>query len=119
MSAPETHAAIIAEMRSAHSPFSFVYERVVGLDPIPIFADSGDAPKVPRFERETVARLADRLEAAHKREMDEVATFINKYLEDSALDPKAHNWLIRNGYQDISYQADTFGQEIVKEGDST
>ena len=59
-----------------------------------------------------------RLEVAHKREMDEAATFINKYLEDAALDPKAHNWLIRNGYQDASYQADTFGQEIVKEGDA-
>lgn len=59
-----------------------------------------------------------RLEASHEREMDEAATFINKYLEDSALDPKAHNWLIRNGYQDASYQADIFGQEILKEGDA-
>ena len=119
MSAPETHAAIIAEMRSAHSPFPFVYARVVGRDSILFFADSEDAPKVLRFERVTTAALAARLEAAHKREMDEAATFINKYLEDAALDPKAHNWLIRNGYQDASYQADTFGQEIVKEGDST
>ena len=59
-----------------------------------------------------------RLEADHKCEMDEAAAFINEYLEDSALDPKAHNWLIRNGYQDTSYQADVFGQEIVKEGGS-
>lgn len=116
MSAPETHAAIIAEMRSAHSPFPLVYERVVGLDPIPLFDDVKGTPKVPRFERVTVARLADRLEAAHKREMDKTATFITEYLDTSPLDPKAHNWLIRNGYRDISYQGSIFGQEIVKEG---
>lgn len=73
MSAPETHAAIIAEMRSAHPPFPFVYARLVGRDPILFFADSEDAPKVPRLERVTVARLADRLEAARKIEMDEAA----------------------------------------------
>lgn len=59
-----------------------------------------------------------RLEAAHKLELNEAATFVNKYLEDAALDSKAHNWLIRNGYQDTSYQADIFGQDIVKEGDA-
>lgn len=59
-----------------------------------------------------------RLEAALKREIYEAVPFVNKYLEDAALNPKAHNWLIRNGYQDASYQADIFGQEIVKEGDA-
>lgn len=115
MSAPETHAAIIAEMRNAHSPFPLVYMRVVGREPIPFLADVEEAPKMPRFERVTVACLADRLEAAHKREMDGAAEHVLDCLQRTPLDPKAHNWLIRNGYKDISYQADVFGQEIVNE----
>ena len=50
-----------------------------------------------------------------KCEMDEAAEHIRDYLQEIPTYPKAHNWLIRNGYQDTSYQADVFGQEIHKE----
>lgn len=51
-----------------------------------------------------------------KCEMDEAAEHIRDYLQEIPTYPKAHNWLIRNGYQDTSYQADIYGQEIHKEG---
>ena len=51
-----------------------------------------------------------------KCEMQEAAELINCYLQEIPLNPKAHNWLIRNGYKDESYQADVYGQEIHKEG---
>lgn len=60
-----------------------------------------------------------RLEAAHKREMDEAADHIQDYLQEIPMYSKAHNWLIRNGYRDTSYQSSIFGQKIVKEGDLT
>ena len=50
-----------------------------------------------------------------KCEMQEAAELINCYLQEIPLNPKAHNWLIRNGYKDESYQADIYGQEIHKE----
>ena len=49
-----------------------------------------------------------------KKEMDEAAEYINDYLQEIPLFPKAHNWLIRNGYKDESYQNDIYGQEIVE-----
>ena len=55
-----------------------------------------------------------RLEAAHKRELDEADLHITDFLNDCSVNRKAHNWLIRNGYKDESYQADVFGQEIVE-----
>lgn len=51
-----------------------------------------------------------------KCEMQEAAELITCYLQEIPLNPKAHNWLIRNGYKDESYQADIYGQEIHKEG---
>lgn len=51
-----------------------------------------------------------------KCEMDEAAEHIQDYLQEIPTYPKAHNWLIRNGYQDTSYQADIYGQEIHEEG---
>lgn len=50
-----------------------------------------------------------------KCEMQEAAELINCYLQEIPLNPKAHNWLIRNGYKDESYQADIYAQEIHKE----
>ncbi len=49
-----------------------------------------------------------------KNEMDKAAEFINYYLQEIPLSREAHNWLIRNGYKDESYQSDIFGQEIVE-----
>lgn len=111
--ATETHADIIEEIRTAWTPLTYLYKRRIDKED-PGLLDCYGLPVV-LLQEVTTAELADRLEAAHKLELDEAATFINKYLEDSALDPKAHNWLIRNGYQDASYQADIFGQVIVKE----
>lgn len=117
MSAPETHADIIEEIRTACMPLPYLYKRRIDKED-PGLLDCYGLPVV-LLQEVTTEELADRLEAAHKLELGEAATFINKYLEDSALDPKAHNWLIRNGYQDTSYQADIFGQEIVKEDSVT
>ena len=117
MSAPETHADIIEEIRTAFTPLSYLYKRRMDKGD-PGLLDCYGLPVV-LLQDVTTAELADRLEAALKREIYEAVKFVNKYLEDAALDPKAHNWLIRNGYQDASYQADIFGQEIVKEGGET
>ena len=48
----------------------------------------------------------------YKAELDEAAQHINAYLGEVPLNPSAHNWLIRNGYRDESYQAEIYGQEI-------
>lgn len=50
-----------------------------------------------------------------KKEMDEAAEYINDYLQEIPSCPKAHNWLIRNGYKDESYQETLYGQELVKD----
>lgn len=114
--ATETHADIIEEIRTACTPLTYLYKRRVDKED-PELLDCYGLPVV-LLQEVTTAELADRLEAALKREIYEAVKFVNEYLEDAALNPKAHNWLIRNGYQDTSYQADIFGQEIVKEGDS-
>ena len=111
--ATETHADIIEEIRTAWTPLTYLYKRRIDKED-PGLLDCYGLPVV-LLQEVTTAELADRLEAAHKLELDEAATFINKYLEDSALDPKAHNWLIRNGYQAASTQDDIFGQVNVKE----
>lgn len=49
-----------------------------------------------------------------KKEMDEAAGYINEFLDEMPLRYEPHNWLIRNGYKDESYQSGTFGQEIYK-----
>ena len=70
---------------------------------------------VPRMTIQTWLNLASRLKAAYKREMDEAAEHINNYLQEISANPEPHNWLIRNGYKDESYQECLFGQEIVKD----
>lgn len=60
------------------------------------------------------ARAAlDRMKSMYKKEMDEAAEHINNYLEEIPTNPRVHNWLMRNGYKDESYQADVFGQGKV------
>lgn len=56
-----------------------------------------------------------RREADYKREMDEAAEHINDYLQEIPTMARPHNWLIRNGYKDTSYQASVYGQEIYEE----
>ena len=62
-----------------------------------------------------IARLlreyADRVERASKREMDEAAEFINDYLQEIPVSRKPHDWLVRNGYTDTSYQNAVFAEE--------
>lgn len=67
-----------------------------------------DADKMEVINRLTVenARL--------KQEMNEAAEHINDYLQEIPCYPKAHNWLIRNGFKDESYQECFYGQEIVE-----
>ena len=50
-----------------------------------------------------------------KAEMDEAAEHITWYLGEIPLQPEPHNWLIRNGYKDTSYQECIYGQEIYTE----
>lgn len=45
--------------------------------------------------------------------LDEAASFINEFLDEMPLQKEAHNWLIRNGYKDTSYQGDFWGPEVV------
>lgn len=61
-------------------------------------------------EHERLVAENDRM----KKEMDEAAGYINEFLDEMPFRYDAHNWLIRNGYKDESYQAGTFGQEIYK-----
>lgn len=49
-----------------------------------------------------------------RKEMDEAAEHINNYLQEIPANPRAHNWLIRNGYKDLSYQESVYGQEIAE-----
>lgn len=86
-----------------------------------IIAEMRRADVVP-FEKlnDNYSWLANRIEAAAarmKREMDEAAEYINLYLGEIPLKPEPHNWLIRNGYKNESYQESFFGQEI-EEGDN-
>jgi hypothetical protein len=46
--------------------------------------------------------------------MDEAARFVNDFLQETSTNYKAHNWLIRNGYKDESYQESVYGQEIYE-----
>jgi hypothetical protein len=55
-----------------------------------------------------ILEWADRIEAAVKREMDEAAEFIDDYLREIPVYRPPHDWLIRNGYKDTSYQNDIF-----------
>lgn len=90
---PETDenlAAILAEMRKAVVPM------ICG------------RPKIEAVSIRDVLQWADRIEAAVKREMDEAAEFINDYLNEIPVYHPPHDWLIRNGYKDTSYQNDIF-----------
>lgn len=61
-------------------------------------------------ERERLVAENTRL----KKEMDEAARFVNDFLQETSTNYKAHNWLIRNGYKDESYQESIYGQEIYE-----
>ena len=74
-----------------------------------------DTSEIMRKRDEEKMEVINRLTAENARlkiEMDEAAEHINDYLQEIPLFPKAHNWLIRNGYKDESYQSDIYGQEI-------
>ncbi len=47
-------------------------------------------------------------EERYQRELAEAAGYINDYLQEIPLYRPAHDWLIRNGFQDTSYQNDIF-----------
>lgn len=47
-------------------------------------------------------------EEHYQRELAEAAEYINDYLQEIPLYRPAHDWLIRNGFQDTSYQNDIF-----------
>ena len=46
--------------------------------------------------------------AAERKEKAAAAELINTMLDDLPLMPEAHDWLIRNGFKDESYQAATW-----------
>ena len=89
----ETYPAILAEMRKAVVPM------VCG------------RPKIESVTIRDVLQWADRIEAAVKREMDEAAEFINDYLQEIPVCRPPHDWLVRNGYTDTSYQNAVFAEE--------
>lgn len=64
---------------------------------------------------EELNTLANSIETVWKREMDEAAEHVNVLLQEIPTNPRPHNWLIRNGYKDESYQECFFGQEIYDE----
>ena len=64
--------------------------------------------------RSVLLELVDRVERASKREMDEAAEFINDYLQEIPLFRPPHDWLVRNGYTDTSYQNGVFAEEKEK-----
>ena len=47
-------------------------------------------------------------EERYQRELAEAADYINDYLQEIPLYRPAHDWLIRNGFEDTSYQNDIF-----------
>jgi len=47
-------------------------------------------------------------EERYQRELAEAAEHINDYLQEIPLYRPAHDWLIRNGFEDTSYQNDFF-----------
>ena len=75
MKEQETHADIIAEMRGARTEFPFVY--LIGEPDTPEVIDYKTKeiiePRKINIRRVTVKELADRLEAAHKREAGDAA----------------------------------------------
>ena len=76
-----------------------------------------DTSDVMRMKDEDKMEVINRLTVENsrlKKEMDEAAEHINLYLQEIPTNPQAHNWLIRNGYKDESYQSDIYGQEIVE-----
>lgn len=85
----ETADAIIAEMLRANFQPSFYQKRV--------------DEYVSRI-RAAIGRERERL----RKEMDEAAEHINSYLNEIPINRVPHDWLIRNGYKDESYQHDMF-----------
>ena len=75
MSAQETHAEIIAEMRGAKTEFPFVYLMGETITPAKVDFSTKEIiePSKTIIRRITVKELADRLEAAHKRERSDGA----------------------------------------------
>ena len=47
-------------------------------------------------------------EELYKRELAEAAEYINDYLQEIPLYRPGHDWLVRNGFEDTSYQNDIF-----------
>ena len=70
----------------------------------------GNIPRCEIVEHERIVAENARL----KKEMDEAAEYINGYLQEIPTCYKPHNWLIRNGYKDESYQESIYGQEIYE-----
>ena len=85
----ETADAIIAEMLRANFQPSFYQKRV--------------DEYVSRI-RAAIGRERERL----RKEMDEAAEHINSYLNEIPINRVPHDWLIRNGYKDVSYQHNMF-----------
>lgn len=92
----EKLAAILAEMRGAAKSTDLFNGEEVG---------------EPLIRGTKVEEWADRIEAAVKREMNEAAEFINDYLQEIPVCRKPHDWLVRNGYTDTSYQNAVFAEE--------
>ncbi len=76
MDATETHADIIEEIRTACTPLTFLYKRRIDKED-PGLLDCYGLPVV-LLQEVTTAELADRLEAALKREIYEAVPFVNK-----------------------------------------
>ena len=76
--------------------------------------DTSDVMRMKDADKMEVINRLTAENARMKQEMNEAAAFINLYLQEIPLHYEPHNWLIRNGYKDESYQSSTFGQEIFE-----
>ena len=98
----ETADAIIAEMRKC------VEEHTFGkTDNYPGDVDNELVTDIEGFADSLEASIMRERERLRK-EMDEAAEHINSYLNEIPINRVPHDWLIRNGYKDESYQSSSF-----------
>ncbi len=112
---PLTHSEVVA-LATSYWPMPCVI-KILSQQPSDSFRIDYITELLRRKKDEEKMEVINRLtldNARLKKEMDEAAEHINLYLQEIPTNPQAHNWLIRNGYKDESYQSDIYGQEIVE-----
>ena len=112
---PLTHSEVVA-LATIHWPMPCVI-KILSQQPSDSFRIDYITELLRRKKDCEKMELINRLSVENarlKKEMDEAAEYINDYLQEISAYYKAHNWLIRNGYKDESYQESVYGQEIYE-----